>query len=381
MTIGLRLAASIAPIAIVTASCGQAQSPVGGQELPNIGPFAVTAYGSFDSGFGLAVEPGTGTVFVTEKPGTAKFVRTDGTIGEVTGMPKVALSFQGGLADFVFAPDYATSKTVYISWSEADANGDWIEALGRGTLACGEASCAVKGLNTIWRQTKAIKGGGQFSFRIAFAPDGQSLFIGSGDRMKAENAQDTSNDLGSVVHLQLDGKPAADNPFAGEAGKAADIWSWGHRNFSGLEFDAQGRLWDTEFGPRGGDELNLVKKGRNYGWPVVSDGINYDGTPIPDHITHPEFEKPAISWQPVISPGGFIIYKGDMFPDWKGDALIAGLSSQGLVRVEIHGEDGTEAERIPFNHRLRSIREAADGSLWVLEDAKGGRLLHLTPAT
>jgi glucose/arabinose dehydrogenase len=379
MTIRFSLAATIAPAVLTIASCGQAQSTTGGTKLPDIGPFAVTAYGSFESGFGLAVEPGTGTVFITEKPGTAKFVKTDGAIGEVTGMPKVVLSLQGGLADFVFAPDYATSKTVYISWSDADSDGKWLEFLGRGTLSCGAASCAVEGLTPIWQQNPAIDGGGQFSFRITFAPDGKSMFIASGDRMQPNTAQDTSNDLGSVVHLQLDGKPAADNPLAGEAGKAADIWSWGHRNISGLEWDAEGRLWDTEFGPKGGDELNLVKKGHNYGWPVVSNGDNYDNSPIPDHDTRPEFEKPAISWNPVISPGGFIIYKGDMFPEWKGDALIAGLSAQGMVRVEISGEEGKEAERIPFGKRLRSIREAADGSLWVLEDAKGGRLLHLTP--
>jgi len=362
--------------ALAAASCAQAQSGDSGEQ---IGPFAVTAHGTFDEGWAIALEPGTGTVFVTERPGTAKFLRADGTVGAVTGMPQVAYGGQGGLGDFAFAPDYETSRSVYLSWAEEGEERTRGAAVGRGTLACDETSCAVEGLEVIWRQAPKVTGAGHYSHKLAFSPDGQYLYVSSGDRQKGDPAQDTSNNLGSVVRLQLDGRPAFGNPFTGVANASNDIWSYGHRNLLGLQFDAEGRLWDLEHGPRGGDEINLVQMGHNYGWPVVSNGINYNGDDIPDHATHPEFDSPAISWNPVIGPGDFLFYRGELFPEWKGQALIAALSVQALVRVRIEGEDGIEMERIDFGKRLRDIAEAADGSLWVIEDGKGGRLLHLTP--
>lgn len=194
-----------------------------------------------------------------------------------------------------------------------------------------------------------------------------------------EPAQDASNNLGSVVRLNLDGTPAAGNPLAGQAGKAQDIWSWGHRNILGLKFDAQGRLWDLEHGPAGGDEINLVRKGANYGWPVVSEGDHYGGADIPPHSTRPEFAAPAISWNPVIAPGDFIFYSGKLWPEWKGQALIAAMSPSGLVRVRIDGEKGTELARYPMDKRIREIIEGPDGAIWLLEDKAGGRLLELRP--
>ena len=205
------------------------------------------------------------------------------------------------------------------------------------------------------------------------------MFLSSGDRQHPETAQDTSNDLGTIVRLNLDGSPAADNAFAGQADKAQDIWSYGHRNPLGLKFDAQGQLWDLEHGPAGGDEINRVVKGRNYGWPLVSGGDNYDGSPIPRNSARPDLAQPAISWTPVIAPGDFLFYSGKMFPAMTGEAVIAALKEQALVRVRIDGETATEVARTPMGFRVREIVEAPDGALLIFEDGGEGRLQRLTP--
>jgi glucose/arabinose dehydrogenase len=195
-----------------------------------------------------------------------------------------------------------------------------------------------------------------------------------------EPAQDTGNNLGSVLRLNLDGSAADGNPFAGQGSPSDQIWSYGHRNLLGIAFDNDGQLWDVEHGPAGGDELNLVKPGQNYGWPVVSDGEHYNGDPIPNHDTNPGFTKYAVTWTPVIAPGDMTIYRGDLFVGWKGDALIAGMGAMGLVQVELNGEQAREVTRHDLGNRIRAVVEGPDGALWVLEDAPGGRLLKLTPA-
>jgi glucose/arabinose dehydrogenase len=198
--------------------------------------------------------------------------------------------------------------------------------------------------------------------------------------MQNEVAQDLGNNLGKVIRLLPDGTPAPGNPFADRGGVAAEIWSYGHRNLLGLAFDGQGKLWDLEHGPKGGDELNLVKPGQNYGWPVRSNGDGYDDTPIPDHTEDDGFTKPAISWNPVIAPGDFIFYSGALFPEWKGDALIAAMQDvRAVVRVSFDGETATEEARYTFGTRLREITQGPDGAIWVLADAADGRLLKLTP--
>lgn len=345
--------------------------------------FTITEHGTFAQPWAAAFEPGTGILFITEKEGTIKFYNpAAGTAGNVTGVPTVDYGGQGGLGDIAFATDYAASKTVYLSWVEAGGGDTRGAVIGKGTLDCSAGtSCAIKDLDVIWRQTPKVTGRGHYSHKIAFSPDGEYLFIASGDRQKMEPAQDRSNNLGSVVRLTLDGKPAAGNPFAEEGGVTAEIWSYGHRNILGLQFDAQGRLWDLEHGPKGGDELNLVKEAANYGWPAVSDGIHYDNDPIPDHSARPEFAAPAIGWTPVIAPGDFIFYNGDMFGDWRGDALIAGLKTQAIIRVSIDGETATETGRYDMGERIREIVEGPDGAIWVLEDTEKGRLLRLTPAS
>ena len=380
----LSAAVSLAVLGCASAACAQTgDSAANAAESPDatVGPFAVTYHGEFNNPYAIALEPGTGTIFVTEKPGALKFYKADGTVGDVSGVPETDFGGQGGFQDFAFAPDYAESGTVYLTFVEAGEDDTRGGALGKATLACAaEDACALEGFEVIWRQNSKRDGRAHFSQKIAFSPDGEYLFVSSGERAKGEPAQDLSNNLGTVVRLLPDGSPAPNNPLEDTGAISPDIWSYGHRNMTGLQFAPDGRLWDVEHGPAGGDEMNLVQPGKNYGWPVVSNGVNYDGSPIPDHDTRPEFELPAISWNPVIAPGGFTFYDGTMFPDWQGQALIVGLRTMLMVRVAIEGDKGVEKERIEFDKRLRDIAVAEDGSLWVLEDGPKARLLHLTPA-
>jgi glucose/arabinose dehydrogenase len=211
-----------------------------------------------------------------------------------------------------------------------------------------------------------------------FSTDGY-LFISSGERQKFDPAQDMQGNLGKIVRLTEWGDIPEDNPFVDQGGVTAQIWSLGHRNPLGIAFDLEGRLWNSEMGPRGGDELNLVRKGENYGYPIVSNGRHYNFVDIPDHDTRPDFEAPAVWWTPVISPGGLIIYSGDLFSEWRGDALIPGLSSEALVRVEIDGDEAREAERYEMGERIRAVQQGPNGTIWLLEDGNAGRLLRLTP--
>jgi len=301
----------------------------------------------------------------------------------VTGVPEVAYGGQGGFGDVAFLESEAEredGRTIYLSWAEMGEDGARGAAVGRGTLVCSEeaAGCAIEGLEVIWRQSPKVEGRGHYSHRITFSPDEQYMFIASGDRQKQTPAQDLGNTLGTIVRLNLDGTVAQGNPFAGRAGVTPQIWSYGHRNILGMDWDAEGRLWDVEHGPAGGDELNLVKREANYGWPTRSYGENYNGDPIPDHTDDDGFSKPAITWTPVIAPGDMIFYSGDMFADWQGDAIIAGLSSQALIRVEIDGDTAAEAARYEVGGRLRSVEQGPDGAIWVAEDGAGARILKIS---
>ena len=342
-------------------------------------------FGTFDRPWAARFIPGTSLLFVTEKPGTAKVVdTTNGEIVEVTGLPEVDYGGQGGLGDVAFAPAEtvadADGRTIYLSWAEAGEGDTRGAVVGMGTLSCAmPGTCEIIGLTPIWRQAPKVTGRGHYSHRITFSPDGEYLFISSGDRQKMDPAQDVTNTLGTIVRLLPDGTPAPGNIAKPANGQNPEIWSYGHRNVLGLQFDAQGRLWDLEHGPAGGDELNLVKQGANYGWPRVSDGDHYNGTKIPRHSTSDVYAKPAISWNPVIAPGDFLFYSGDMFADWQGQAIIAAMDPAALVLVAIDGTTAREVGRIGFEKRLREVVQAADGAIWVLEDGEGGRLLRLTP--
>src|SRR5690606_3498654 len=341
-------------------------------------PFARTEVASFDEPWAMAFLP-DGRLLVTEKRGALKLVDVaTGQTGDIKGVPEVDYGGQGGFGDIALHPGFADNHVVYASYAEAGDGGTRGGAVARGTLALDDSGGGtLEDLEVIWRQVPKVSGRGHYGHRLLFDNEGK-LWITSSERQKFDPAQDMQSNLGKLVRLNDDGSVPADNPFADQGGVAAQVWSLGHRNLLGIDFDAQGRLWEVEMGPRGGDELNLVERGGNYGYPVVSNGDHYDGRDIPDHDTRPEFDAPKVSWTPVISPSSLLIYSGAMFPDWQGDAFIGGLSSKALVRVEFDGESAREAQRFDMGERIRAVEQGPDGAIWLLEDGEGGRLLKLT---
>ena len=382
----IRLTLSVALIAAMAACSAADNSNAQGNAAPAITavdpvPFVTTEQGVFVEPWAMAFLPGGTQLLVTEKAGKLKLFTLGGQTVEVAGVPAVAYGGQGGLGDIVLHPKFAENGMVYLSYAEPGEGATRGAAVARARLVQDAKGARLDGLKVIWRQVPKLDGGGHYAHRIAFAPDGH-LFIASGERQNFDPAQDMKSNLGKVVRLNDDGSVPADNPFAAEGGVTAQIWSIGHRNPLGLAFDATGQLWDVEMGPKGGDELNRVEPRANYGYPIVSNGDHYDGKPIPDHDTRPEFAAPAISWTPVISPSSLIFYSGDMFPAWKGSAFIGGLSSKALVRIAFDGGSAREAERFDMGQRIRAVTQGPDGALWLLEDGqKGttGRLLKLTP--
>jgi len=296
----------------------------------------------------------------------------------VIGAPTVDYGGQGGFGDVALHPRHAGNHWVYLSYAEAGEGDTRGAAVARATFEPDGDGGRLTSLEVIWRQVPKVSGRGHYGHRLLFGPDGK-LWISSSERQKFDPAQDMQTNLGKIVRLNDDGSVPADNPFVAQGGVAAQIWSLGHRNVLGMDFDARGRLWEVEMGPKGGDELNIVRRGANYGYPIVSNGDHYDGTPIPDHDTRPEFAAPALWWTPVISPSNLLIYSGTMFPQWRGNALISGLSSQALVRVAFDGESAHEVERFDMGRRIRSVEQGPDGAVWLLEDGRAGRLLRLVP--
>ena len=343
-------------------------------------PFTVTEFHTFAAPWAMAFLP-DGRLLVTEKAGKLMlFDPASKTIGEIAGVPEVIDRGQGGFGDVALHPDFATNNTVYVSYVEAGDGGTGA-ALARATLALdANGGGTLENVEVIWRQDPKLDGDGHFGHRIVFGPDGL-MYVSSSERQHFDPAQDMAGNLGKIVRLNDDGTPAAGNPFADQPGVAPQVWTLGHRNILGMAFDAGGQLWAHEMGPAGGDEFNRIVMGRNYGYPIVSDGDHYDGKDIPDHATRPEFEKPLITWTPVIAPAGLVIYSGTQFPDWQGDAFIGGLQTKGLVRVEFTADGAKEAERIDLGERIREVEQGPDGALWVLEDGGGkgpGRLLKLS---
>jgi len=347
-------------------------------------PFAVTPVATLTAPWAMTFLP-DGRLLVTEKAGSLRIVTQEGRISvPVSGTPAVSSEGQGSLNDVVLSPDYANDGYVYLSYAEPATTGRLSGgAVGRGRLVLDDQGGGhIDDFQVIWRQEPKVSGSGHYSGRIAFSPDGRFMFVTSGERQKFDPAQDMTQNLGKIVRLSPTGGIPSDNPYYDQGRIKAQIWTAGHRNLLGLAFDAEGRLWSHEMGPQGGDELNLIEKGANYGYPVVSNGDHYDGKPIPDHDTRPEFAAPKISWTPVISPAGLIFYSGDMFPNWKGSAFIGGLSSRALVRVTFDGTDAREVERFDMGQRIREVEQGPDGALWLLEDGNRGgtsRLLKLTP--
>jgi glucose/arabinose dehydrogenase len=346
---------------------------------PADAPFKVEVIADFQSPWAMTFLP-DGRMLITEEAGTLYLVSADGKQRKaVTGIPPVAAEGQGGLMDVVLHPKFAQNKWVYFSYSEAGEGGKGV-VLARGTLADGDAPSLQK-VETLFRATPYVDGNGHFSGRIAFAPDGH-LFFTNGERQKFQPAQDPKATLGKVLRLNDDGTPAKDNPLAAKGFHPA-VWTYGHRNLLGIAFDASGNLWAQEMGPKGGDEVNLILPGRNYGYPIVSDGEHYDDKPIPDHDTRPDLEKYKVNWTPVISPAGLMVYSGKLFPQWKGDLFIGGLSSMALVRVDVEGTNARKGDQWPMGTRIRETEEGPDGAIWLLEDGTRGaqgKLLKLTPA-
>jgi glucose/arabinose dehydrogenase len=312
------------------------------------------------------------------------------------------------LLDAVVSPRFAQDGMVYLTYSEPSANGGSQLALARAKLTRGSAP-ELQQFQVLWRNPTGGEGG-HFGARIAFAPDGNSLFLSAGERQRFTPAQDPNQPLGKILHLTLDGKPAPGNPWAARTGTStvrvtdppedsvvakkaptrtitwrgpnltpAETWTYGHRNPLGLAFAPDGRLWEIEMGPKGGDELNLLLPGRNYGWPLASNGSNYNGVAIPDHRPGDGFEAPKVWWNPSISPAGLLIYTGNLFAQWRGDALIPALSGQALIHVRIRGDAASKADQWDMGKRIRAVDQGPGGEVYLLEDGDGARLLKLTP--
>ena len=363
------------------AAVGSTQAPVTSTATAVAEDVSIAEVTQFDSPWAMTFLP-DGRLLVTEMAGTLRlYDPAANTTGTIAGTPEVAHVAQGGLGDVVLHPDYAGNHLVYISFVER-GDGGLGAAVARARLALGnDGGGALEDLRVIWRQSPKKSGDGHFGYRIAFDRDGK-LWISSSERKEFTPAQDMSTNLGKILRLNDDGSVPADNPFADRKDVGAQVWTLGHRNVLGIAFDARGQLWAQEMGPMGGDELNRIERGANYGYPIVSNGDHYDGTVIPDHDTRPEFRAPVITWTPVISPSGLMFYDGELFPDWKGNAFIGGLSSRSLVRIEFDGETAREAQRFDMGQRIREVEQGPDGAIWLLEDGTrqgSGWLLKLTP--
>ncbi|HXR97750.1 MAG TPA: PQQ-dependent sugar dehydrogenase [Terriglobales bacterium] len=387
-----------------------AQINVGEQKPEASLPFNVTSVATFNLPWRIAFLP-DGRMLVTEKVGPLWLVTQQGEKTQVANTPPVWYQGQNGMLGVFLSPHYASDHEIYLTYVAPGDYGGGLD-LARAKLNLSGASPALENLEVLWRQLPTGKGG-QEGAQVAFTKDGKYLFLAVGDRQRMTPAQDPSQPVGKILRLTLDGKPAPGNPNFGKTGDAtislidpprdteaaktakvvstytftglnltpAETWASGVRTPYGLAFSSSGELWEVEHGPRGGDELNLIEKGKNYGWPLVSYGMNYNGVPIPSPDTRPDLAKPAIYWAPVIAPGNLMFYSGTKtFPQWNGNGFVSGLATQSLSRFIFDGHGGVKpAERWDLGHRIRDVEEAPDGSLWLLEDTKTGALLHLTP--
>jgi glucose/arabinose dehydrogenase len=387
-----------------------AQVNVGEQKPEASLPFIMTTVTNFKLPWRLAFLP-DGRMLITEKPGPVWLVTQQGDKILVANTPTVYFQGQNGMHGVFLSPHYATDHNIYLTYAEPGDYGGGL-ALARARLNATATSATLENFEVLWRQMPKGKGG-QEGAQVAFSPDGKYLFLTVGDRQRFTPAQDPNQPVGKILRLTLDGKPAPGNPNFGKTGAAtiplidppsdteaaktakvkstytfpgpnltpAETWATGVRTPYGLAFSPTGELWEVEHGPRGGDELNLIKPGRNYGWPLVSYGMNYNGVPIPSPDTRPDLAKPVLYWAPVIAPGNLMFYKGTQtFPQWNGSGFVSGLLTQSLVRIVFDGHGGAKAvDRWNVGHRIRDVEEGPDGSLWILEDSAPGGLFHLTP--
>ncbi|WP_199743476.1 PQQ-dependent sugar dehydrogenase [Caulobacter sp. 602-1] len=400
--------ATLAVLSAVLSSAAQAQTNVGAKAPEASLPFKLTQVATFNKPWRIAFLP-DGRMLVTEKPGALWLVTQTGEKTVVANPPPVVADGQGGLLGVFLSPRYATDHSVYLTYSAPGEGGSSL-ALARARLELGQGRASLEDLKVIWRDGAGGQGG-QFGAQVAFSPDGRLLYLTVGERQRMTPAQDPNQPLGKILRLTLDGAPAPGNPMAGKTGAAsvpiidppedtekartapvirtytfagpnlspAETWSVGHRTPYGLAFAPDGRLWEIEHGPKGGDELNLIEPGKNYGWPLVSYAVNYNGVPIPSPDTRPDLQKPVLYWTPVIAPGNLVFYRGAMFPQWRGSAFTGGLISKSLNRIVIDGAGATAAERWEVGRRIRDVEIAPDGALWLLEDESAGGLIRVTP--
>ncbi len=370
-------------------------------------PFEARQVATFSYPWRIAFLP-DGRMLVTEKPGRLWLVTQAGVKVPLPGVPAVLYEGQGGLLGIYPGPFFVRDHRVYLTYAEPGGRGSGL-ALARATLT--EPHPRLDDLHVLWREFPKGRGG-QFGGAVAFSPDRRFLFLTVGDRQRLTPAQDPNAPQGKILRLTLDGEPAPGNPHAGAVGSArialtdppedtqaakaapvvarlawpgpnrtpAETWAMGFRTPYGLGFTDDGRLWELEHGPRGGDELNLIEPGRNYGWPLVSVGINYDGVPIPKPDTRPDLTAAVVTWTPVIAPGNLLIYRGSLFADWRGSALAGGLMSEALDRIVFDGHGGARVvARYPLGFRVRDVAQAPDGAVWVIADDDPGGLYRLTP--
>ena len=406
----MKVLASAALFLTVVAATAQAQVNAGEQKPEADLPFTMTQVATFNLPWRIAFLP-DGRMLITEKPGALWLVTQQGAKTSVANAPAVLAQGQGGFLGVFLSPNYATDHNIYLTYSEPGEPSGSSLALARAKLALTDSAASLEGLEVIWRDAERGRGG-QFGAAIAFSPDKRFLYLAVGDRQRMTPAQDPNSPLGKILRLTLDGKPAPGNPQAGKTGAAtidvidpprdtevaktapvvrpytfpgpnqtpAETWSTGHRTPYGLAFAPDGRLWELEHGPRGGDELNLIEPGKNYGWPLVSYAMNYNAVPIPSPDTRPDLAKPVIYWTPVIAPGSLTFYNGKMFPQWQGSALLGGMATRTLNRVTFDGKGGAKtAERWSVGHQIRDVAVAPDGAVWVVENANPGGLFRVTP--
>ena len=390
----------------------RAQVNAGTQASDSTLPFTITQVAEFNLPWRIAFLP-DGRMLITEKVGPVWLVTQQGAKTPVKNVPAVLAQGQGGMLGIYVSPGYQVDHYVYLTYSEpgdSTMSGSSL-ALARAKLSIADSAASLDSLQVIWRDGARGRGG-QFGAAVAFSPDKKFLFLTVGDRQRMTPAQDPNSPLGKILRLTLDGKPAPGNPQADKTGAPtldiinpprntelaktaatvytytfpgpnltpAETWTTGHRTPYGLAFGPDGRLWELEHGPRGGDELNLIEPGKNYGWPLVSYAVNYDGVPIESPDTRPDLVKPVIYWTPVIAPGSLTFYNGAMFPSWKGSALLGGLATRTLSRVTFDGKGGAApAERWSMGHQIRDVAVAPDGAVWVIENSKTGGLFRLTP--
>ena len=333
-----------------------------------------TVAGGLDHPWALAFLP-DGRMLVTERPGRLRFVSADGRLSEpLSGVPPVQAGRQGGLLDVALPPDFASSRLVYLAYSEPGEGGTGT-AVARGRLG----DRGLEDVRVVFRQLPKVDGGLHFGARLAFARDGK-LFVTLGERFKFDPAQDLSSHLGKIVRINPDGSVPPDNPFVNRPGVRPEIWSYGHRNPQGAAIHPEtGELWESEHGPRGGDEINIPPAGGNHGWPLVSWGRHYDGRDIPDPPTRPDLVPSVHHWADTVSPSGIAFYAADAFPAWRGNLLVAGLTFDGLMRLTLDGRRVMGEERIRLGTRVRDVRQGPDGAVYALTDETDGRILRLAP--